>query len=208
MMKYISGIPPHLFRVRQENGTWSMTPASYASRFIQEMEKRYGDRDRSWTFTGVEFYDDGPEVWFPGSGESPPRRHIAISLGAGVFSDRQRTVYQLAHECVHLLAPLPGGGAPVIEEGLATVFAEDMIEDWCDHPDKQAYTQDTRYIAAAARVRELLGCAPDAIRRLRAIQPAFSRMTADIFAGAGLNVPSDLVEALLAGFPKKPPDPV
>lgn len=103
-------IPDHLFRVKQENDYWSLTPATYASCFIQEMEQRYGSRDRSWTYLGVEFSDDVPHVWFPGSYETPPWKHIAITLSAEAFSDRQRTVYQLAHECVHLLAPVVGGG--------------------------------------------------------------------------------------------------
>lgn len=196
------GIPDHLFGAKQDNDSWSMTPATYASRFIQEMEKRYGSRDRSWTYVGVEFHDDVPQVWFPGSRETPPRKHIAISLSAEAFSDRQRTVYQLAHECVHLLAPVVGGGAPVIEEGLATAFSEDMIEEWCGNTNKQAYTNLPKYANAAARVRELLALAPDAIPRLRATEPAFNRMTADTFARAGLNIPPALVAALLARFPK------
>lgn len=195
-------IPAHLFSVKQANGTWSMTPATYASRFIQEMEKRYGSRDRSWTYVGVEFHTGQPQVWFPGSHETPPRQHIAISLSAETFSHRQNMVYQLAHECVHLLAPVVGGGAPVIEEGLATAFSEDMIEEWCDNTSKQAYTSDQKYVEAAARVRELLALVPDAIPRLRAIEPAFNQMTADTFARAGLNVPPALVAALLAPFPK------
>lgn len=196
------GIPAHLFRVWQANEIWSMTPANYASRFIQEMEKRYGSRDRSWTYVGVDFSDEVPYVWYPGNKETPPRKHIAISLSAEAFSDRQRTVYQLAHECVHLLAPVEDGDAPVIEEGLATVFSEDMIEYWCDNTNKQAYTEDKRYVNAAARVRELLALAPDAIPRLRAVEPAFNQMTADTFTRAGLNVPPALVAALLASFPK------
>jgi len=195
-------IPAHLFRVWQANETWSMTPATYASRFIQEMEKRYGSRDRSWTYVGFEFRDGVPHVWFPGGYDSPPRKHIAISLSAETFSDRQRTVYQLAHECVHLLAPVVGGGAPVIEEGLATVFSEDMIEEWCGNTNKQAYTTTQKYIEAAAHVRKLLALEPDAIPRLRAIEPAFNQMTIDTFARAGLNASQDLMEALLASFPK------
>lgn len=195
-------IPDHLFKVKQANDYWSMTPATYASSFIKEMEKRYGSRDRSWTYVGVEFHDSQPQVWFPGSYETPPRQHIAICLSAGTFSDRQRTVYQLAHECVHLLAPVVGGGAPVIEEGLATAFSEDMIEEWCGNTSKQAYTSDQKYVDAAAKVRQLLALTPDAIPRLREIEPAFYRMTADTFAQAGLNVPSALIAALLARFPK------
>lgn len=196
------GIPAHLLKIKQADGTMSMTTATYASRFIQEIETRYGNRDRSWTFVGVEYHDGPPQVWFPGGYEVPSRKHIAISLSAGSVSSRQCAVYELAHECVHLLAPVVGGGAPVIEEGLATAFSEDMVEKWCDITNKQACTRDQRYIDSAARVRELLALAPDAIPRLRTIQPAFNHMTAETFAMAGLNVPPALVAALLAGFPK------
>ncbi|EDQ2876724.1 hypothetical protein XI89_003490 [Salmonella enterica subsp. enterica] len=202
MMNNSNDLPAHLFRVKQANDTWSMTPATYASRFIKEMEKRYGSRDRSWTYVGFEFREGGPHIWFPGSHDNPPRKHIAISLSTETFSDRQRMVYQLAHECVHLLAPVVGGGAPVIEEGLATAFSEDMIEYWCGNTNKQAYTSTQKYIDAAARVRELLALEPDAIPRLRAVEPAFNQMTADTFTRAGLNVPPVLVAALLASFPK------
>lgn len=196
-------IPDHLFRVKLANGNWSFTPATYVSSFIQEIETRYGSRDRSWTFVGVEYHDGPPQVWFPRGNEVPSRKHIAISLSAGSFSSRQCAVYELAHECVHLLAPVVGGGAPVIEEGLATAFSEDMVEKCCNINDKQACTRDQRYIDAAARVRELLALAPDAIPRLRTIQPAFNHMTVETFAMAGLNVPPVLVAALLASFPKK-----
>ncbi|KTS17634.1 hypothetical protein RSA31_21505 [Pantoea dispersa] len=90
----------------------------------------------------------------------------------------------------------------MIEEGLATAFSEDMIEEWCDNTNKQAYTQVQKYVDAATKVRELLALAPDAIPRLRAIQPAFKHMTADTFAKAGVNVPPALVAALLACFPE------
>lgn len=197
-------IPPHLVSAWQPaSDSWSMTLATYASRFIQEMERRYGERDRRWTYVGVAFHDDVPQLWFPGSREIPPRMHIAISLGRLAFSRRENAVYQLAHECVHLLTPVVGGGAPVIEEGLATVFSEDMLEFWCNYPDKQALTQDPRYMSAAASVRQLLVLEPDAIRQLRRIEPAFEHMTAETFSRAGLNVPMPLVATLLAVFPAK-----
>ncbi|OFC63602.1 hypothetical protein [Candidatus Erwinia dacicola] len=195
-------IPDHLFRVKLANGNCSFTPATYVSCFIQEMEKRYGSRDRSWTYVGVEFHAGRPQIWFPGSNETPPRKHIAICLSAEAFSNILLTVYQLAHECVHLLAPVVGGGAPVIEEGLATAFSEDILEEWYSVSNKHAWTTTQKYIDAAARVRELLALEPDAIPRLRTIQPAFNHMTAETFAMAGLNVPPALVAALLASFPK------
>ncbi|PPC67092.1 hypothetical protein C1Y42_22380 [Pantoea sp. ICBG 985] len=199
------GIPQHLFKCWQpEDESWSMTPATYASRFIQKMEKRYGMRDRNWTYVGVDFHDEGPRIWFPGNRETPPRGHIAISLSVEAYSDRQEMVYQLAHECVHLLAPVVGDGAPVIEEGLATVFSEDMIEFWCNNTNKQAYTVVQKYREAASRVRDLLRLEPEAIKKLRAVQPDFYRMTNDTFERAALEkVPPSLIDELLSKFKEK-----
>ena len=54
---------------------------------------------------------------------------------------------------------------------------------------------------AAARVRELLQLEPDAIRKLRAVEPDFYRMTEHTFADAGLDqIPQPLVAELLRTF--------
>ncbi|MBK0019157.1 hypothetical protein [Kosakonia sp. S42] len=90
----------------------------------------------------------------------------------------------------------------MIEEGLTTAFSEDMIEEWCGNTDKQAYTPTQKYIDAASRAREPLDLTPDTILWLRAVRPAFNKMTAYTFASAGLNVHPALVVAQLAKFPK------
>lgn len=77
-----------------------------------------------------------------------------------------------------------------------------MIEEWCNNTNKQAYTSLQKYVDAATWVRELLALVPDAIPRLRAIQPAFNPMSADTFTRARRKVPPTLVAALLASFPK------
>ncbi|EMI7251385.1 MULTISPECIES: hypothetical protein [Enterobacteriaceae] len=122
-------------------------------------------------------------------------------LGAKTFTDAKRAVYQLAHECVHTLSTVIGVKAPVLEEGLATAFSEDILEQWFGDTDKKAYTDDVRYRDAAANVRTLLQLEPDAIRRLREQEPAFKRMTAATFSGAGLDkIPQPLVNELLRTF--------
>lgn len=122
-------------------------------------------------------------------------------LGAKTFTDVKRAVYQLAHECVHTLSTVIGVKAPVLEEGLATAFSEDIIEQWFGDTDKRVYTDDVRYRDAAANVRTLLQLEPDAIRRLREKEPAFKRMTAATFSDAGLDqIPQPLINELLRTF--------
>lgn len=70
----------------------------------------------------------------------------------------------------------------MLEEGLATVFSEDMIEQWFGETDKRVYTGDVRYRDAAANVRKLLQLESDAIKRLREKQPVFKLATP---AGSG-----------------------
>lgn len=198
--KSVSDIPRHLFNAHTgpTGNTWTL--ATRLSELLKEMEFRYGPRESGWTLLGVEFHNGPPQVWFPGSFEQPPRRHIAIKLSREAFFEEKRAVYQLAHECVHLLSPVVSGSAPVMEEGLATAFSEDIIDTWFGETDKTNYTNDSRYREAAAKLRLLLAQKPDAILRLRSVEPAFSNMTAATFVHAGLNVPTALVEELLSTF--------
>jgi len=194
-------IPDHLFNAHTGSAGNTWTLATYTYRILAEIARRYGQRDNNWLLCGVEFHDGVPQVWYPGADETSTSGYIAIILSAETFSDPRRAVYQLAHECVHTLSTVIRVKAPVLEEGLATVFSEDMIEQWFGETDKRAYTQDVRYRDAAANVRTLLQLEPDAIRRLREKQPAFKLMTAATFADAGLGqVPQPLVDELLRTF--------
>jgi hypothetical protein len=194
------GIPDHLFNAHsgEAGNTWTL--ATRFGQLLHKIERKYGFREPGWTLLGVEFHDDVPQVWFPGSGDYPPRRHIVIMLSAAAFSNEKQAIYQLAHECVHLLSPGKLGSATVMEEGLATAFSEDIIEEWFGEKNKAGYTNDQRYRDAAAHVRQLLQQEPDAILHLRGVEPAFSRMTAATFVDAGLNVPTALVDELLSKF--------
>lgn len=195
------GIPTHLFNDHTGQNKNSMTIATYICLIMKEIESRYGHRDKNWWLAGVEFHEGAPQVWYPGSHENSVSGSIVIMLGGATFSNVKRAVYQLAHECVHTLSPVIGIDAPVLEEGLATAFSEDMIEQWFGDTNKQAYTNDSRYRDAAANVRNLLQLEPEAIKRLREKQPAFNRMTAATFVDAGLGqVPGPLIDELLRTF--------
>jgi hypothetical protein len=162
---------------------------------LYEVEQLYGVRDLSWTILGVEFGPDTNQVWYPGN-----RKHVAIQLASNAQESTPLACYQLAHECVHLLAP--GGGSPsaVIEEGLATVFSEDYVLREFGLKD---LTNMPTYRAAAALVRELLSIVPNAIQRLRAIEPAFRQLTPETFVAADVLVPPSLVAQLLVTFQRE-----
>ena len=161
---------------------------------LTDAQDRYGPRDLTWTPVGVEFSADGPQLWFPGTGS----RNIAVQLATNALGDNVLACYQLAHECVHLLAPDGRRGAPVLEEGLATVFSEHYVAAQFGRGE---LTRLPSYVDAAAQVRKLLTIRPTAIRELRAMEPCFKKMTVSTFEDAGLsNVPAALVSELLAPF--------
>lgn len=192
------GIPDHLFTVQYSDKTYSWTLGTRMGQFISETETLYGARDTTWTLLGIEFNEGRPNIRFSGY---PARRQIIIRLGEKAFESAPQAIYQLAHECIHLLAPVVNGEAPVLEEGLATVYSEDKVQSLYPSPQDAIRTSLQIYIDAAARVRELLQIEPDAIRLLRAVEPDFYRMTEQTFADAGLDqVPHPLIAELLRTF--------
>lgn len=170
--------------------TWTLV--SRLGQMLEEAESLYGPRDRDWTPIGVEFGPGSPRLWYPGN-----CRNVAIQLAMNAVDNNAVACYQLAHECVHLLAPTGAAKAPVIEEGLATVFSEDYA---CRVFRLQGPTDWPSYIEAATKVRQLLAIDSQAIKLLRAIEPSFVKMTSATFASAGLDVPATLVSELLAPF--------
>ncbi|WP_455917009.1 hypothetical protein [Pantoea agglomerans] len=195
------GIPDHLFsgELKEREVSWTLTTRT--GEMLAELEGRYGPRDKSWTLLGVEFYEHGPDIWYPGSNNNPHPRHIAIRLSPSAFQNYKEAMFQLSHECVHLLSPQGQARVPVMEEGLATLYSLEIIERLCGHLPGEDYGNVPAYKHAADLVRQLLQYERQAIRKLRNIEPAFCKMTAKTFADAGLDqVPESLITALLDTF--------
>ncbi|NVZ16692.1 MULTISPECIES: hypothetical protein [Pseudomonas] len=174
----------------QGDNTWTL--ATRLANMLYKAEQLYGPRDLSWTVVGVEFGTDIPSIWFP-----QPGKNVAIRLTTSALDSKETAYYELAHECIHLLSPAGRVVVPVIEEGLATVFSEDYYEEVFQ---QKATTRMPSYAKAAALVRDLLSIAPDAILRIRSVQPAFTLITEKTFLDAGLSVPRALIDELLLPF--------
>jgi hypothetical protein len=191
----MSGLnPAHFVSATHEGGGNSWTLVTRLGQMLSRAENLYGPRDRSWTILGVEFGPGPyPAIWFPGD-----CKHIAIRLAPNALDSEVLACYQLAHECVHLLAPTGNANAPVLEEGLATAFAEDYVQFVLK--SNPFLTNEPTYIRAAGAVRELLVGAPDAILRLRAIEPRFAKITAAVFDAAKLTASPTLIDELVSPF--------
>jgi len=71
--------------------------------FLDDLEARYGSRDRSYTLLGMEFCQDGPMIWYPHT-----RKDVVVMLSIGVALYPNNAIFELAHEAVHLLSPTGG----------------------------------------------------------------------------------------------------
>jgi hypothetical protein len=146
------------------DGGYTWTLVSRFGQMFSLAEDRYGERDRSYTFLGIEFSPDGPQLWYPND-----VRNVVIQLSPECLNEPLRAHYQLAHECVHLLSPTGGWQVTVLEEGLATHFQHDYLRQ---HFDVDWYSPGMRsYDKARSLVEALLVIDANAIKNLREDQP-------------------------------------
>ncbi|UNZ51987.1 hypothetical protein [Agrobacterium tumefaciens] len=173
-------------------GGYTWTLVSILGDMLSEAELRFGPRDMSWTILGVEFSDrSSPQIWYPGN-----RKHIAVQLSKEATNCIPRAVYQLAHETVHLLHPARSIAAPVLEEGLATIFSEEIAR----REQFNIVTSSEKYIAAASLTRELLKHDADAILKIRAIEPSFCAVTPELLQQIVPQLDNDTASLLCRPF--------
>lgn len=121
--------------------TWTLTSALGV--FLHHLQERYGPRDTSYTPLGVEFGAHRPMVWYPGG-----RRYVAVMLSANAAYQPERALWQLAHEAVHLLAPTGDNHSLRVEEGLASLFADEVSAEY----ELGFHQTEPAYMEAAALV--------------------------------------------------------
>ncbi len=126
---------------RNPDGTYSLTLAQLTSVFVAELERQLGPRDPNFTYVGLEFDttpNAKPRIWFldtgyPGHETKNGFNHIVIRLTADAQNDANLAIWQLAHECVHLIDPwnIEAEGRPTnyLEEGLAAWYQTTIIQD-------------------------------------------------------------------------------
>ena len=153
------------------DGHWRMTLPVYASVFLGEIERMFGQRDQSFTVVGIDIDEtpgSPPRLWYPDSGIAPDdserrSRHVIIRLSRGALTDPVRARWQLAHECFHLLDPwnqrVDGRPTNWLEEGLASWYQNNRVPE--------AASREGSYTVAEGLVSPLMRCLPIAVRRIR-----------------------------------------
>ena len=169
---------------------YSFTLASRTYQILQKVESDLGTRDKSYTLLGVEFREGVPQIWFPGNSH-----YVIIQLGREAMQQPILALYQLAHECVHLLDPHPGG-TNVLEEGAATRFAHNYITQ-LGYP---IGTGDKRYDNARHLVEKLLSKRPDALKELRKVHGPLRNIKADHISSISPGLADQIIENLTKEF--------
>jgi hypothetical protein len=159
---------------------------------LEMAELRFGPRDRSYTILGFEFRAGLPLIWFPGNG-----KNVIVQLDSASMNDQNLPLFQMAHECVHLLTPVLSANTSVLEEGLATYFSKEYM---AAHIGGVWFTGDQKHAHAEILARKLLLLNADAIKALRERVPKISQATAQDILKICPNLPPHLAEQLVVSF--------
>lgn len=174
-----------------EEGERNWTLATRLTDMLVWAERRFGQRDLTYTIIGIEFAGAVPLIRYAGDG-----KHILIQLSLDCLNDLPQACYQLAHECIHLLAPTGKQDANNLEEGLATLYGEDYAAKWFRMPRNLGAPKYERVKDAVVKA---IAKNPDFVLEIRRRKPAFVDFTPrDIVDATGL--PQSDAEFLCAPF--------
>ena len=186
-----------IFAEPSANSTgYSWTLAAALGEMLLLAEEKFGPRDTSWTILGIDFVNDYSKSWTSGN-----CKQIIIQLQKAALLNRQYAYNELAHECIHLIAPTGKDDANVLEEGLAEYFAQ-----WYTHyifGEGWWMTDDhvlPSYAAAHNLVKQLLSLDADIIKKFREVQPVISYITEEQMTDRCPIVPRELACELAKTF--------
>ena len=184
-MKNLIAFPTHT------GFTWTLT--TYALKYLLEAESLYGTRTNDFEYVGLELNENGPpKVWYP------LNKYIIIQVNQTTANDTRQAIFQIAHEVVHVLSP---NGQPTtnnLEEGLATYFSKIVTDrDSGDNSYAINSIQTTKYLKPYQLVDKLITFDPDAIKKLRNIQPVLGQISKQTFIDAGIGLADDIIDELV-----------
>jgi len=173
--------------------TWTLT--TRLGHMLRLAEEQFGPRDHTYTILGIEFVADGPRIWYPGN-----CRHIAIQLSLDALHDEICACYELAHETIHLLSPTGTAQTTVLEEGLATYYSVQYLQEHLgiDWPG----SSEQNYDFACKMITSLLAEEPQAIKRLRASEMSLSKISNDLIMEQCPSLNRSIGRSLVAKFDK------
>ena len=147
----------------------------YVDSYMPVLEGMFGPRDNRFEFRAIgrsTHPRGGPQTLFPFGYYQSGGCLVDIQISQRAYdrNSLDQSIWQVAHECVHLLDPCCQGMANILEEGLATWFQDEQKY----HPDivrtyiRKNSPHSPRYTEAKQLVAK---CMPDlqfAVKKLRA----------------------------------------
>ena len=160
-------------------------------------EEKYGIRDTSYSICGVSYTEEGfPHTWFPFLSS----KVVGIRVMDICKNDINRGLYQLAHEIIHCLCPHRGINANVFEEGLATHFAAEYMDEYEKQPDWHPAETDYKYVLALKCIKKAFEIDPNIVTKLVAKERNFVNITEDMILEVSPEFPRDLAKILTTDF--------
>lgn len=126
---------------------------------LSEAESLLGDRDQAKIILPTRFHDGGPCIMNSYDGKG-----AWAVLSANAAGYWPTTLYELAHETVHLLNPVVGY-TNYLEEGVAVAFSVDMSKTQTTHPMSPC---DQFYSKAYELVQKLPNGVYESAKQIRA----------------------------------------
>ncbi len=166
-----------------------------------------GPFDRNFVFGSIKgpIDDrDAPQVHFPDGYHRAGGCVADIRLSAFPWEKCHcgQGGWQVAHEAVHLLDPVPYGKANVLEEGLATWFQDEL--EFHDNEVERYLNQGIEYPAPYSEARDLVRCCMPglqrAVKEIRSLHVAISEITSDLLGRNLQRVDAKTIERLCSKF--------
>ncbi|WP_339030482.1 hypothetical protein WI604_03915 [Bradyrhizobium symbiodeficiens] len=185
-------------------GSWADELTVHAEQRLREAEHLYGERDRAWTFIGVQVGSFEKNVTWP----IDKKRKLACiclqQLPPG-YAWPDFLHFNLAHETIHLLSPPDADQVTYLEEGVAVSFS--LSRTYANHnylgEQVKIFEENPsdKYTVAWKDVDQLVRADPDAIKKLRLQNQSLSAISAAQIVDAVPGIEVAVAERLIRKFP-------
>lgn len=184
-------------------GDWSDNLTAVGEQLIAEAEQLYGERDRVWSFLGVQVGDFEMNLTYPVDKE----RKLAFICLQRLLPNHMPDflTFNLAHETVHMLSPPDADQVTYLEEGVAVVFSltrSTYVDPTYLSAQQKILEEDpeNKYTVAWKDVVQLIRAKPDVIGKLRDQNKSLSRISAGQIIDTAPNCDRAVAERLSRKF--------
>jgi hypothetical protein len=167
---------------------------------LEKAETLFGPRDKTFTLLGIEFHAGPNRLSYPNA----ERDQIVVELSMEATRNRDQALFQLAHETVHILAPVNVGATTVLEEGLATYFSLTAPHfanpTYAQRSEESLTGKFQPYRDALDDVRALLFMDPTVVSRIRQANELFGSIPVRRLREAAPHCPMEVATRLTRTF--------